>query len=163
MNNENQKSHSEDALCVSKPAKSLKRNSGNSTHLPGQRKGIAEHQGYPWKSDPYQSHKVWGWVEGYFLPEDDNGWIIKYTKSCKMITAQEGHRLSKLSDKQRKSLYDFATDHRRQDSHPKAGHFLEYFYQQQEVVSQCSCQTFPRTADHKACLALKCDLAKQRQ
>lgn len=67
-------------------------------------------------------------------------------KSCKMVIAQEGHRLSKLRDKQRQSrcLHNFATQQRRQASHPKAGHFLEYFYQQQEVASQCSCQTFPR-------------------
>lgn len=45
--------------------------------------------------------------------------------------------------RQRKCLYDFATDQRRQDSHLKAGPFREYFYQQQEMVSQCSSQTIP--------------------
>lgn len=33
-------------------------------------------------SDPYQSHKVQRWVEGCFLPEDNKGWIIKYTKKA---------------------------------------------------------------------------------
>lgn len=47
----------------------------------------------------------------------------------------------KLRPKQ--SLYDFASDQRRQDSLLKAGPFCEYFYQQQEMVSQCSSQTTP--------------------
>lgn len=149
MNDEDQKSHSQDARCVSKCVEiRASERILAVVHIWLDRERILQNTKLtPGKvTDLYQSHKVWGWVEGYFLPEDNKEWIIKYTKkSCKMVISQEGHRLSKLCDKQRqkKCLYDFASNQRRQDSHPKAGYFLEYFYQQQEVVSQCSCQTFP--------------------
>lgn len=51
MNNEYQKSHSEDAQCVSKSAKSLKKNSSSCAYLAGQREHTAEYQAYARKSE----------------------------------------------------------------------------------------------------------------
>lgn len=47
-----------------------------------------------------------------------------------MVTAQEGHRLSKLMVTDKENAFT-TLRLRRQDSHSIAGHFLEYFYQQQ--------------------------------
>lgn len=48
MNNEDQMSG---ARCVSKPAKSLERNSGSCAHLAGQREHTAEYHAYARKSE----------------------------------------------------------------------------------------------------------------
>lgn len=70
-----------------------------------------------------------------------------YQKSCITLIAQEGHRLSKLMviNRDKENAFTILQLIREDNTpHPKAGHFLEHFYQQQEVVSQCSWQTFLR-------------------
>lgn len=98
-------------------------------------------------SDLYQSHKVWGQVEGCFL-SDDKELIIKYKKtSCKMVIAQKDTVCQKSWCKQRqtKCLYDFATDQRRQDSHLKAGNFLSTFINSRRWCHSAALRQYPQT------------------
>lgn len=170
MNDEDQKSHSQDARCLSKWVE-IRASEGilAAVHIWLDRERILQNTKLtPGKvSDLYQSHKVWGWVEGYFLPEDNKEWIIKYTKkSCKMVISQEGHRLSKLMviNRDKKMPLRFCKRSEKTRLPPKSRLFSWILLSTAGGGVTVQLSDIPRRrADHKACLKLKYDLAKQRQ